>query len=103
LQALTSFLNQAGRVDLNRVLVLRTVSNYDREAPRSTPARALKSMVGGKYRAYSACRSKPAEICGDKVVRDLVEHWGEQHIDDSSCALVGCEKSLRIVGRAFSS
>ena len=32
LQALT-FLAQAGRVDLNRVLVLRTVSNYDREAP----------------------------------------------------------------------
>ena len=32
LQALT-FLSQAGRVDLQRVLVLRTVSNYDREAP----------------------------------------------------------------------
>jgi hypothetical protein len=31
MQALT-FLNQAGRVDLQRVLVLRTVRNYDREA-----------------------------------------------------------------------
>jgi hypothetical protein len=30
LQAL-SFLSRAGRVDLQRVLVLRTVSNYDRE------------------------------------------------------------------------
>jgi len=51
LQALT-FLSQAGRVDLKRVLVLRTVSNYDREAPGSTPAESLKSMVGGKYAAY---------------------------------------------------
>src|SRR5262249_28995805 len=36
MQALT-FLSNAGRVDLSRVLVLRTVSNYDREAPGSTP------------------------------------------------------------------
>jgi purine nucleoside permease len=36
MQALT-FLSGAGRVDLQRVLVLRTVSNYDREAP-SVPA-----------------------------------------------------------------
>jgi len=76
LQALT-FLNQAGRVDLNRVLVLRTVSNYDREAPGSTPAESLKSMVGGKYAAYMPAL-EAAEIVGDKVVRDLVEHWGER-------------------------
>jgi purine nucleoside permease len=76
LQALT-FLNQAGRVDLNRVLVLRTVSNYDREAPGSTPAESLKSMVGGKYAAYLPAL-EAAEIVGDKVVRDLVEHWGER-------------------------
>ena len=44
LQALT-FLNQAGRVDLQRVLVLRTVSNYDREAPGTTAADSLKGMV----------------------------------------------------------
>ena len=76
LQALT-FLNQAGRVDLNRVLVLRTVSNYDREAPGSNPAESLKSMVGGKYAAYLPAL-EAAEIVGDKVVRDLVEHWGER-------------------------
>jgi purine nucleoside permease len=76
LQALT-FLDQAGRVDMNRVLVLRTVSNYDREAPGSTPAESLKSMVGGKYAAYLPAL-EAAEIVGDKVVRDLVEHWGER-------------------------
>jgi purine nucleoside permease len=76
LQALT-FLNQAGRVDLNRVLVLRTVSNYDREAPGTTPAESLKSMVGGKYAAYLPAL-EAAETVGDKVVRDIVEHWTER-------------------------
>jgi purine nucleoside permease len=76
LQALT-FLNQAGRADLKRVLVLRTVSNYDREPPGSTPAESLKSMVGGNYSAYMPAL-EAAEIVGDKVVRDLVDHWAER-------------------------
>src|SRR6202790_1606128 len=76
LQALT-FLSQAGRVDLKRVLVLRTVSNYDREAPGSTPAESLKSMVGGKYAAYMPAL-EAAETVGDKVVRDIVQHWVER-------------------------
>ena len=76
LQALT-FLNQAGRADLNRVLVLRTVSNYDREAPGTTPAESLKSMVGGRYAAYLPSL-EAAETVGDKVVRDIVEHWAER-------------------------
>ena len=76
LQALT-FLNQAGRVDLKRVLVLRTVSNYDRESPGTTPAESLKSMVGGKYAAYMPSL-EAAEIVGDKVVRDIVEHWADR-------------------------
>ena len=76
LQALT-FLNQAGRVDLNRVLVLRTVSNYDREAPGTSPAESLKSMAAGKYAAYLPAL-EAAETVGDKVVRDIVEHWAER-------------------------
>ncbi len=76
LQALT-FLNQAGRVDLNRVLVLRTVSNYDLEAPGTTPAESLKSMVSGKFAAYMESLDA-AEIVGDKVVRNIVEHWAER-------------------------
>ena len=76
LQALT-FLNQAGRADLNRVLVLRTVSNYDSEAPGTTPAESLKSMLGGNYSAYMPAL-EAAEIVGDKVVRDLVDHWAER-------------------------
>ena len=76
LQAL-SFLDQAGRADLKRVLVLRTVSNYDREAPGVTPAESLKDMAGGKYAAYLPSL-EAAERVGDKVVRDIVEHWTER-------------------------
>jgi purine nucleoside permease len=73
LQALT-FLSQAGRADLSRVLVLRTVSNYDREAPGSTPAESLKGLVFGSYSAYLPAL-EAAQIVGGKVVRYLVEHW----------------------------
>ena len=73
MQALT-FLSQAGRVDLQRVLVLRTVSNYDREPPGTTAADSLKTMVSGNYSAYFPAL-EAAQIIGDRVVRDIVEHW----------------------------
>ncbi len=76
LQALT-FLNQAGRVDLQRVLVLRTVSNYDREPPGTNVADSLKTMVFGNYSAYFPAL-EAAQVIGDKVVRDIVEHWAER-------------------------
>jgi len=76
LQALT-FLDQAGRVDLKRVLVLRTVSNFDREPPGETPAETLASMAGGNYPAFLPS-VEAAERVGDKVVHDIVEHWAER-------------------------
>jgi purine nucleoside permease len=76
LQALT-FLNQAGRVDLRRVLVLRTVSNYDRQAPGSSAASSLEDLVTNNYSAYLPALDA-AETVGDKVVRDLVEHWADR-------------------------
>lgn len=76
LLALT-FLNQAGRVDLQRVLVLRTVSNYDREAPGTTVADSLKEMVSGNYSAYMPSL-EAAQLVGDKVVRDIVDHWADR-------------------------
>jgi len=75
MQSLT-FLKNAGRVDLNRVLVLRTVSNYDREAPGSTPAESLKGLVSGTYSAYLPALDA-AQTVGGKVVRYLVDHWAE--------------------------
>jgi purine nucleoside permease len=62
---------------LHRVLVLRTVSNYDREAPGSTAAESLKGMVFGNYSAYLPAL-EAAEVVGDRVVRDIVEHWEER-------------------------
>jgi purine nucleoside permease len=75
LQSLT-LLGNAGKVDLHRVLVLRTVSNYDREAPGSTAAESLASMQNRTYSAFGAAL-ETAETVGDKVVRYLVEHWPE--------------------------
>ena len=76
MQALT-FLNHAGRVDLQRVLVLRTVSNYDREPPGTSVTDSLKEMVSGNYSAYMPSL-EAAQIVGDKVVRNIVEHWNER-------------------------
>jgi purine nucleoside permease len=73
LQSLT-FLSQAGRVDLQRVLVLRTVSNFDREPPGSTAAESLAQISSGDYSAYLPAL-EAAQLVGDKVVRDIVEHW----------------------------
>ena len=73
MQALT-FLSQVGRVDLQRVLVLRTVSNYDREPPGANVADSLKTIVSGNYSAYFPAL-EAAQAVGDKVVRDIVEHW----------------------------
>jgi purine nucleoside permease len=75
LEALT-FLSHAGRADLRRVLVLRTISNYDREPPGTSAAESLKEMVSGNYSAYLPAL-EAAELVGDKVVRTLVEHWSE--------------------------
>jgi purine nucleoside permease len=76
LQALT-FLNQAGRADLRRVLVLRTVSNYDREPPGTTAAESLRDMASGNYSAYMPAL-EAAQSVGDRVVRDILEHWTER-------------------------
>ena len=73
MQSLT-FLSQAGRVDLQRVLVLRTVSNFDREPPGSTAAESLAQISSGNYSAYLPAL-EAAQSVGDKVVRDIVEHW----------------------------
>ncbi|HUA15963.1 MAG TPA: purine nucleoside permease [Verrucomicrobiae bacterium] len=89
LQALT-FLSRAGRADFKRVLVLRTVSNYDREPPGMAVSDSLKEMVLGNYSAYMPAL-QAAETVGDRVVRDIVEHWPdrEKTVPSSGQALSG--------------
>ena len=73
LQSLT-WLAKAGRVDLNRVLVLRTVSNYDEQREAIT---AAESLAETKIRSYSAFLPAVdnAYRVGDVVVRALVTDW----------------------------
>lgn len=75
MQSLT-LLAKAGRVDVRRVLVLRTVSNFDRQAPGTTAAEDLQHMVAGSYAAYMPSL-EAAQIVGDRVVRYFVEHWSD--------------------------
>jgi hypothetical protein len=56
LQSLT-FLSRAGRLDLRRVLVLRTVSNYDRKVAGTTPADSLKGTAERGIVEHSAERA----------------------------------------------
>ena len=82
LQALT-FLNAAHRIDINRVLVLRTVSNFDREPPGMPVADSLKTLIVGTYSAYLESLNA-AQVVGDRVVRDIVAHWPEREVDTPS-------------------
>lgn len=73
LEALTR-LSKAGRVDLTRVMVLRTASNYDRQPPGMTAAENLADENAGNYSAYIPSL-EAAHRVGSKVVRELVANW----------------------------
>jgi purine nucleoside permease len=70
------FLGKAGLADPQRVLVLRTVSNYDRQAPGTSASDSLKSMTFGAYSAYLPAL-EAAYRTGSVVVRYLTNHWEE--------------------------
>lgn len=75
LQSLT-FLARAGRVDLERVLVLRTASNFDMQWPEGTAAQSLSGEDLGKYSAYLPAL-EAAHRVGSTVVHALVAGWDE--------------------------
>ena len=68
------FLANAGRVDLNRVLVLRTVSNYDRQARGVSAAESLSRQRIGAYAAYLPSLEAAYKV-GHAVVNELLTHW----------------------------
>ena len=68
------FLANAGRADWNRVLVLRTVSNYDRQPRGMTAADSLAQQRVGTYSAYLPSLES-AYTVGHAVVRELLTHW----------------------------
>jgi purine nucleoside permease len=75
LQSLT-FLAHAHKVDLSRVLVLRTASNYD--VPRSglTAAQSLAETKIGHYSAFLPSLDTAYRV-GRVVVDSIVEHWAD--------------------------
>ncbi len=75
MQSLT-FLGKAGLVDPQRVLVLRTVSNFDQAARCDNGSDDLKTMMFGAYSAYMPAL-ETAHAVDSKVVHYLTEHWDE--------------------------
>ena len=78
LQALT-FLSRAGRVDRDRVLVLRTASNYDQQRPGISAAQSLAETKIGSYSAYLPSLDAAWRV-GSTVVHELTGNW-EQYRD----------------------
>jgi purine nucleoside permease len=72
LQAL-SFLARAGRVDLRRILVLRTGSNYTMPPPGISAAESLTASLRQHPSYLPALQA--AYFVGRKVVDELIENW----------------------------
>ena len=73
LQALTN-LAKAGRVDLHRVLVLRTASNFDSPPPGVSATQDLADQETGQYSAYIPSLEAAFKV-GNRVVAEILDHW----------------------------
>jgi purine nucleoside permease len=74
LQALT-FLDQAGRADIDRVMVLRTTSNFAMQHPGQSAAESML-QEGKGYSAFLPSLDA-AYVVGSKVVNELSENWAK--------------------------
>ena len=68
------FLAAAGKADWSRVLVLRTVSNYDRQPRGMSAAESLAHQRVGTYSAYLPSLEAAYQV-GHLVVNELLTHW----------------------------
>ena len=75
LQALR-FLANAGRVDWNRILVLRTVSNFDQQPRGMSAAESLAHQRIGSYSAYLPSLES-AYTVGHVIVREILSNWSK--------------------------
>lgn len=67
-------LARAGRVDVRRVLVLRTASNFDSQWPGATAAESLAGEKIGHYSGFLPSL-EAAHAVGSRVVHALVAGW----------------------------
>lgn len=74
-QSLT-FLTNAGKVDVNRLLVLRTASNFTMQHEGITAAQSLagEKLTGGGYSAYIPSLESAYRV-GSGVVEELAGNW----------------------------
>ncbi|SDG67788.1 Purine nucleoside permease [Vibrio xiamenensis] len=63
---------EAGKLDFSRVLVMRTGSNFDREAPKQTPAQSLSSKSGGYMPAVTNAY-RVSNTLAEKIVSDWAQ------------------------------
>ena len=68
------FLANAGHIDWNRILVLRTVSNFDQQPRGMSAADSLAHQRIGSYSAYLPSLES-AYTVGHVVVSELLTHW----------------------------
>ena len=70
------FLANAHRIDGQRIMVLRTVSNFDRQPRGMTAAESLAMQRIGKYSGYLPSL-EAAYTVGHAVVHQLLAHWAD--------------------------
>jgi len=68
------FLANAGRVDWLRVMVLRTVSNFDQQPNGMDAATSLAMQRTDRYAAYLPSLENAYRV-GHVIVNELVSHW----------------------------
>lgn len=68
------FLANAGRIDWSRILVLRTVSNYDQQPRGLDAAQSLARQRIGNYSAYLPALEAAYKV-GHTVVNELLTNW----------------------------
>ncbi len=78
-------LTRAGRVDVRRLLVLRTASNYDMQWPGATAAESLNGEKLGIYTAYLPSL-EAAYAVGSRVLHALLDGWARYEAEIPSAA-----------------
>ena len=69
-------LAKASRVDWNRIMVLRTASDFDQPPPGMTAAQNLARNAGRQYVAYLPALESAWRV-GNTVVQEITTHWNK--------------------------
>ena len=70
------YLANAGRIGWNRIMVLRTVSNFDQQPRGMSAADSLAHQRIGSYSAYLPSLESAYSV-GHVVVHELLTHWSK--------------------------